>query len=885
MARPVVQPVTRALLEAGQSVWLDYIRRGHIQSGALAKMVEDGWITGMTSNPSIFEKAIAGSSDYDEALAALASQQGITPYDAFVSLAVEDIRAAADVLRPIYDQTSAKDGYVSLEVPPGIERDTAATVSEAKRLFALVDRPNVMIKVPGTPEGNRAVEELIADGTNINITLLFGASAYGQAAEAYIAGLERRLAKGLPLAGIASVASFFVSRVDTAVDALLPEGSPLLGKAAVANARHAYSLFQKFFSGPRWEKLAEAGAMVQRPLWASTGTKNAAYSDILYVQELIAAETVNTMPEATLLAVLDHAKVADTIAPNLARAEEELAALAKAGVDLDAVTGKLLIDGLAAFDKDFQKLLGQVQAALARARVGPAPSFESLGTLGPAVKARLKSLQSDKVVARIWERDHTVWKDDPTELSNRLGWLTVGDDLATETGDLKLFAESVAGHGYNTVVLLGMGGSSLAPEVLFSTFGSAPRALTLKVLDSTDPEQILAVEESIDLEKTLFIVASKSGGTIETLSQFGYFWEKIPDGRHFVAITDPGTALATLGRERNFRRVFENEPEIGGRYSALSHFGMVPAALIGVDVQRLLDRAHDMASACATAVPAVENAGAWLGAVVAESALAGKDKLTLVLPGELSTLGYWIEQLVAESTGKEGRGIVPIEGEALGDPSVYGDDRLFVAIGDNVALGPLEAAGHPVVRLPYTDPYQLGGEFFRWEFATAIAGQILQVNPFDQPDVQAAKDATAAILKGQAANATTATLAEILANVKAGDYVAITAFLPRNAETIAQLDAVRLALRDRLRVATTVGFGPRFLHSTGQLHKGGANNGVFIQVVAEEQPDIPIPGKTYTFGQLKAAQALGDLASLTGLGRRATRVTLRELQDELALRP
>ena len=883
MVSPAVQPVTRAILEAGQSIWLDFIRRGHIQSGALAKMVDAGWITGMTSNPSIFEKAIAGSTDYDDALKALAAQVGITPYDAFVSLAVEDIRAVADILRAIYDRTTAKDGYVSLEVPPGIETDTAKTVAEARRLFALVDRPNVMIKVPGTPEGCRAVEELIAGGTNINITLLFSTSAYEQTAEAYIRGLERRQALGQPLEGIASVASFFVSRVDTAVDALLPKDSPLLGKAAVANARHAYSLFQKIFSGPRWQKLANAGAMVQRPLWASTGTKNAAYSDILYVQELIAPDTVNTMPESTLLAVLDHAVVAETIVPHIARAESELAALAKAGIDLEAVTAKLLSDGLASFQKDFQKLLDQVASALAVARIGPPPSAETLGALSSPVGARLNSLETSKVVTRVWERDYRVWKDDPTELSDRLGWLTVADELAAEAADLKLFAESVFAHGYKTAVLLGMGGSSLAPEVLRATFGSAPGALDLKVLDTTDPEQILAVEEAIDLENTLFIVASKSGGTLETLSQFAYFWEKIPDGRHFVAITDPGSPLAVLGREHNFRRVFENQPEIGGRYSALSHFGMVPAALIGVDIQRLLERAHDMEAACGASVPAAENPGAWLGAVMGEAALAGRDKLTLVLPATLSTLGYWVEQLVAESTGKEGRGIVPIEGEALGDPMVYGSDRLFVAIGDNPGLAAFEAAGHPVVRLPYTDPYQLGAEFFRWEFATAIAGQVLKINPFDQPNVQEAKDATAAILNGRAANAQTPDLAETLAAVRPGDYIALTAYLPRNPETIAQLDTIRLALRDRCHVATTVGFGPRFLHSTGQLHKGGANNGVFIQVVTEEGgPDLGIPGKEYTFGQLKAAQALGDLSSLTALGRRATRVTMRELQDGLA---
>ncbi len=882
MVSPAVQPITQALLEAGQSVWLDFIRRGHIESGALAKMVNDGLITGMTSNPTIFEKAIAGSDDYDSAIAALSSQPHITPYDAFVSLAVDDIRAVADILRPIYDRTSAKDGYVSLEVPPGIEHDSAATVAEARRLFALVERPNVMIKVPGTPAGNLAVTELIAGGANINITLLFSTHAYEATAEAYIAGLERRLAQGLEIATVASVASFFVSRVDTAVDALLPEDSPHRGKAAIANARHAYALFQKFFSGARWEKLANAGAMVQRPLWASTGTKNPAYSDILYVQELIAPDTVNTMPEATLKAVLDHAKVKQTVVPNIARADKELAALTTAGIDLDAVTAKLLNDGLASFENDFKKLLTEVEHKLGISRVGPVPSIETLGSLGGAVKARLKTLQSEKIVARIWERDYTVWKDDPTELSNRLGWLTVGDELAGAAVDLKLFAESVAAHGYNTAVLLGMGGSSLAPEVLQATFGSAPGAPILKVLDSTDPEQILALEESIDLEKTLFIVASKSGGTIETLSQFAYFWEKIPDGRHFIAITDAGSPLAVLARDHNFRRVFENEPEIGGRYSALSYFGMAPAALIGVDIGRLLERAHDMATACGANVPAAENPGAWLGAVMGEAALAGRDKLTLVLPEALATLGYWIEQLVAESTGKDGRGIVPIEGEAVGDPSVYGNDRLFVAIGDNPALAGLEAAGHPVVRLPYTDPYQLGDEFFRWEFATAIAGQILQINPFDQPNVQAAKDATAAILNGQAANATTPDLADTLASVRPGDYIAITAYLPRNAETISQLQTIRLALRDHYRVATTVGFGPRFLHSTGQLHKGGADNGVFIQVVAEDQLDLPIPGKEYTFGQLKAAQALGDLSSLTSLGRRATRVTLSELKAGLA---
>ena len=326
------------------------------------------------------------------------------------------------------------------------------------------------------------------------------------------------------------------------------------------------------------------------------------------------------------------------------------------------------------------------------------------------------------------------------------------------------------------------------------------------------------------------------------------------------------------------RRIFQNPAEIGGRYSALSYFGMVPAALIGVDLETLLDRADEMAHACHPAVAAADNPGAWLGAVMGEAALAGRDKVTLVLPPELATLGYWIEQLIAESTGKEGRGILPVEGEALSGPEAYGDDRVFISIGNHPKLAALEEAGHPVVRLPYSDSHQLGAEFFRWEFATAVAGHILAINPFDQPNVQEAKDATAKILAGAKANETTDSLADVLAKVGPGDYIAITAYLPRNGGTIAALDRVRLRLRDRHNVATTVGFGPRFLHSTGQLHKGGANNGVFLQVVGESSVDLAIPGQAFTFGELKAAQALGDLASLKAHGRRVACVTMAELE-------
>ncbi|MEX0785340.1 MAG: glucose-6-phosphate isomerase [Dehalococcoidia bacterium] len=504
----------------------------------------------------------------------------------------------------------------------------------------------------------------------------------------------------------------------------------------------------------------------------------------------------------------------------------------------------------------------------------------NLGTLTGAVRARLASFGEQQVVRRVWARDHTLWKPEPREISDRLGWLTIVDRMSAEAPALRGFARSVADDGLRTAVLLGMGGSSLAPEVLASAFGAPEGHLRLEVLDTTDPASIRAAERGIDLSRTLFIVASKSGTTVETMSHLAYFWEKAQDGQRFVAITDAGTPLEALGRERGFRRVFLNPDDIGGRYSALSYFGLVPGALIGVEVDELLERARAMAEACHRQRPAEENPGAWLGAVLGEAALAGRDKLTLVLPPELAALGCWIEQLVAESTGKEGRGIIPVEGEPLGAPGVYGDDRLFVAIGEHEGLEELERVGHPVVRLADHDALQLGAEFFRWELATAIAGHVLGINPFDQPDVQSAKDATARVhSEGETGAPATPSPAGLLDQARPGDYIAILAYLPRNEETESRLRFARAGLRDRHRLATTAGFGPRYLHSTGQLHKGGPNTGVYIQIVGEDSEDVAIPGAPYSFGELKRAQALGDLQSLLGAGRRAARATLEELED------
>ena len=869
------------LREAGQSVWLDFIRRGFLTSGGLERYVHDGWITGVTSNPTIFAKAVAGSTDYNQSLRRLAAVGEVRPYDAFVHLATEDVQLAADALRPLYDASAGADGFVSLEVPPGWEHDAEGTIGEATRLWQLIDRPNAMIKVPGTPEAVAACEELVAAGVNVNVTLLFDSDVYEGFARAYIAGLERRLQRGDDVAGVAGVASFFVSRVDVAAEALLPERSALRGAVAIANAHEAYGRFQSIFSGPRWEALALAGARVQRPLWASTSAKNKAYPELMYVEGLALGQTVNTLPEMTLAALAKHGPIDGRAARRAGQgAKEVLAATAAAGVDLKQLTAGLLADGLEAFRADFEKLLGCLADSIAAMPRGRPQHSGRLGDLAPRLEARLDALERNQVVRRLWEGDHTLWKLEPGEIPDRLGWLAVVEEMPDEIAALGRLAEEVAADGYETAVLLGMGGSSLAAEVLHSTYGTVPGALRLEVLDTTLPAAIAALERRIDPARTLFVVASKSGTTIETLSHLAYFWEKMPDGRHFIAITDPGTPLEAEARERGFRHVFLNRADIGGRYSAVSYFGMVPAALIGVDLEELLDRTHEMLHACHPCVPLKDNPGAWLGAVLGTAGRSGRDKLTLVLPEPIQAFGVWIEQLIAESTGKEGTGILPVEGEPLGPAEVYGDDRLFVVVGEHEGLEGLVAAGHPIVELPYSDRAQVGAGFFRWEFATPIAGYLLGIDPFDQPNVQEAKEATARILREGAELPATPSLETVLGQVRPGDYISIQAYLPREAGRDPGLQGPRLALRDRFRVATTVGYGPRFLHSTGQYHKGGRNNGIFIQVVDEEEGnDLVIPGKPYTFGELSRAQALGDLQSLRARQRRVTRVSLAELRE------
>jgi transaldolase/glucose-6-phosphate isomerase len=743
MSNPLLE-----LPKLGQSVWYDNMRRGLITSGEFRRMVEEDGVTGVTSNPTIFNQAITASADYDAAIRELISQ-GKDVDDIYQALVVEDIQMAADILRPAYDRTEGRDGFVSLEVSPELAYETQATIDSARALFRALDRPNVMIKIPGTLEGIPAIEQCLSEGINVNVTLLFGVENYEQVALAYIAGLEKLAAKGQPIDRIASVASFFVSRVDTLVDKQLAEraraaGTPqererlesLLGKAAIANAKVAYRKFEEIFAGERFQALQKKGAGVQRCLWASTSTKNPNYRDVMYAEGLIGPDTVDTMPQATLDAFRDHGHPAVTLDQGLDEAQETLRQLAEVGIDLRQVTDRLQVDGVQLFTDSYRKLIDGLrekrQAILAEAT---GPYSAALGERRQRVEECLRSLSEQGFTRRLWAKDATLWKsgaDEQRAIKNRLGWLTATESMLEQCDAFRAFAAEVKDAGFQRAVLLGMGGSSLAPEVFQRTFGPTAGHPDLAVLDTTDPAAILALERELDLARTLFIVSSKSGTTTETLALYRYFFDKMRAlkgpraGENFVAVTDRGTPLERLAAENAFRRCFLNAADIGGRFSVLSYFGLVPAAVLGLDVERLLDGAEALAQASASCIAPADNPGVWLGAILGELAKAGRDKVTLVPSPALAAFGTWVEQLLAESTGKEGRGLVPIDREPLSASGGYGDDRLFVhlsasggegqAAGLDEKLRALEATGHPVVRLRLTDAYDLGREFFagRW---------------------------------------------------------------------------------------------------------------------------------------------------------------------------
>ena len=709
------------LQKLGQSIWYDNIRRALIDSGDLAqkigaapkgvtstlgqKVIGDD-LRGVTSNPTIFEKAITGSTDYDNAMRQLIAE-GKSVNEIYEALVIEDIQRAADLFKPVYERTDKLDGYVSLEVSPLLAHDTESTIAEAKRLWAALNRPNVMIKIPATPAGIPAIEQSIAAGININVTMIFALENYEQVADAYISGLEQRAAAGQPIDHVASVASVFVSRIDTAVDNQLEFRlrrsedenekawlSSLLGKTAIANARLQYRKFKEIFATERFAKLKAKGARVQRPLWASTGTKNPKYSDVLYVEELIGPDTVNTIPPATYTAFRNHGKVRLSVEENLDEARATLSRLGEIGIDLKQVCQQLQDDGVKAFADSFESLMASITSKQATLTSGLLDRMEaSLGLYESAVNEAIKQAETEQWTRRIWRKDAGLWKSEEKHqkiIRSALGWVAMPDQLVEAADELAAFSARVRNDGFKHAMLLGMGGSSLCPEVFRRTFGKQPGSPELHVLDSTDPATVAAFESRVDLEKTLFIVASKSGTTIEPLMFYKYFINRLRQvkgdraGENFVAVTDPGTLMEAMATGDKFRRIFLNPADIGGRYSALSFFGMVPAALQGFDFKTLLDRAERAMHACAPAVPAADNPAVRLGAIIGALANAGRNKLTLSTDPSIASLGLWIEQLIAESTGKEGKGIVPVAGEPLTRPQAYNHDRIFVHIAVGV---------------------------------------------------------------------------------------------------------------------------------------------------------------------------------------------------------
>ena len=924
----------------GQSVWLDYIRRDLLKSGELQRLITEDGLCGMTSNPSIFEKSIAGG-QYQDFLDSLAGRTNLDAKARYELLAIRDIQDAADILAPVYQSTEKRDGYVSFEVSPYLAHDTNGTLEEARRLWTSVGRENLMIKVPGTAEGIPAFRQLISEGINVNVTLLFAQPVYEEVAAAFIDGVEKFAASGGDISRVASVASFFISRIDVMVDSLVEDKlkketdqarkqklQGILGKVAIANGKLTYEAYQRIFSSPRWKALAAQGGQTQRVLWASTSTKNPKYRDVLYVEELIGPDTVNTIPPATLKDFRDHGKPRLSLTEDLDGARKTMADLAAVGISMKEVTDKLTVDGVKQFADAFDELLETVENNTKRANTpqvnSQSPSLPA--DLDAAVKKNLRDWRAAGKVKRLWQGDASLWTNE--DEFKWLGWLGITDEQFANVSKLKSFAEDVKSAGFSDILLLGMGGSSLCPEVLSLTYPQTAGFPRLHILDSTDPAEIQSVEKKINLSKTLFVVSSKSGSTLEPNIYKQYFFERMKQtvgadkaGGHFVAITDPGSKMQLVAERDHFRHIFYGLPSIGGRYSALSNFGMVPAAAMGLDIDKFLQRTKEMVEACKTSTPVGQNPGVVLGLIMGSAAKLGRDKITLIASPGISDLGAWLEQLIAESTGKLGKGIIPVDRESLGTPETYGSDRIFAYLrlegaadaAQEGKVSALEKAGQPVVRIAVSDTYSLGQEFFRWEIATAVAGSIIGINAFNQPDVEASKIVTkqltseyeskgslpaekpileedgiklfsdgknAADLAKDAATGPSSDgqlknyLRAHLARLGAGDYFALLAYIEMNPEHESQLETIRINVRDRKRVATCLGFGPRFLHSTGQAYKGGPNSGVFLQITCDDARDLPVPEQKYTFGVVKAAQARGDFQVLAERKRRALRVHL-----------
>ncbi|MBP6015445.1 MAG: bifunctional transaldolase/phosoglucose isomerase [Candidatus Promineofilum sp.] len=900
-------PSLTDLHQLGQSTWLNYLRNSFIRSGELAEEVRDG-LQGVTANALVYERAIAGSSDYDAGIRQ-AMAEGKPARQVYHLLMADDIQRAADVLHPVFEKSDHNDGFVSYEVDPAIFSDVTTAVADILHVSHLIDRNNVMVEIPATDVGIEVIRALIADGISINATHLFSPDGFERVARAYAEGLAEYIRRHSAWRTTpTAVASFSLSPIDAAVDPLLKaSGRPdLTGRTAVAQAKMLYARYRDMLKGSDWLELADKGVRPLRPKWTRVTPLDFLYLPNHYVSQLIGPDTVLTFSRLTLNTFRQQGQATESLTNELDAARAHVGELAALGIDLDAIAAELLQDHLTASTQRFQALIDAVINKRTEMDKEWRSCSMKLGTDEEEVERGLQTMCRQQIVCRIWAYDHTVWKPKPTEITNRLGWLHVMDAMAGQVERLSNFTRQVVNEGYTHAMLLGMGGSSLGPELFQKTFGRPARpandsvpSLELLVVDTTDADGIRAAEAAVDLTKTLFIVSTKSGGTVETLSAFKYFYNRLLAqvgasrvGQHFIGITDPGSKIVAMAERYQFRDVFLNDPNIGGRYSALSYFGLVPAALVGTDVAELLERASIAAanvSVCHCEAIG-DNLAARIGTAMGILAGSGRDKITFITSSPLDSFGDWVEQLIAESLGKEGKGILPIVGEPIAPVDTYQPDRLFVHLrleGDvqhDDFINRLAEAGHPTITLRLKDIYDIGGQFFLWEMATAIAGHFMGINPFDQPNVEEAKikarDIVAAysdegaLPAGEFAELSPQSLSDFLAQARPGDYLSLQAYVQSTPDVDAALQALRQSIHLKTGLATTAGIGPRFLHSTGQLHKGDRGNGLFIQFVSDAVEDVAIPDEagadasSMSFNVLKKAQALGDAQALRDNHRR-----------------
>lgn len=892
----------------GQSVWLNYLRRAFLESGELSDLLSVG-ISGITSSPALFAKAITHSADYDQVLQQQVAA-GMPVKSIFEALLVDDMQRAADCLHPAHERSGGLDGFVSMELDPAWMYDAMNMVAEAQRLLRAVDRSNVMIEIPATEAGFEAIQALTADGVSINVTHIFAVEQYELASKAYTAGLET-FVKTHSAWRIApsSVASFSLNRIDSYVDALLKEAGlvELCGLTAIALAKVAYGRYQALFQGPQWEALAKFGARPLRLKWTRLTPRQFHYDELHYVLALIGPDTVTTLSPATLNALREHAAIAPTLENWMQRAPDHLAQIKGSGIDLAEVARALQRNSLAAYDRQFQELINSVGQKRQQLEEGWQRLHAALGEYEPIVDKALQQVCERHLIRRLWAEDVTLWPQKKTN-GRHLGWLKSVTRMQENAPHLLKFTRQLRQDGFTSVLIVGMGHAVTAGDVLVRMLGQEStlhpwrrghEALFVRTLDTIDPAAVRQQVNQLNMQRTLVVLAGKTGMCRETQALARYLAARVgvvvgddAVSSHFAAITTRGSWLANWASTHNLRNIFYDDPAIDEAFAALSYFGLVPAALAGVDVLSILDQALAMqgnASSCNWPTRG-DNMAAQLGTILAILTKAGRNKLTLILSPSVLPFGHWVARFVATGIGKQEQGIVPIVEESVGEPAVYGADRFFVHVrlrgeGQHDApLAAIQAAGHPLVTIHLTDPCELGGWFFVWEMALAVAAVQLHVNPFTQPQLAFIESQTSQVLANFAQNGSWPlskaapisweSLDTFLSKAESGDFVALQVFAPRSVENDRVLGSLQCRIRDRYQLATTVDYEPASHHTNSLLHNGGAKGGHFVQFIGPMPvPDemIPtarnLPPDAPSFGALQRAQALAVRGLLREQGR------------------